>query len=306
MTSVFQMSPPAVHVQMNLKRISDPLEAESVRDGWDCQFDNHTGHPNKTFMAPSEIFGPRRAHAVASAAAKRSGLRVSNHCVKLNQVHDVQLKYEASATPCWPCQVNFELSTPESTMTGRYLAIGFKGMNAAYTEKDDYKVMSGGLGEKPDYWGMSSDAVSRNQTDLAGRILLGYTNNEGSACVRHMEAREFVGAPVDVPNDGFVRNLAVKYDAGRMILSFTASIHAGNSSSDLDWQRGSFGRWRVMWATGEMAAGRSCDAAPQFHGPTRALANLGFPGWGQQCDSASQLLEMLESDVQALGAPIVV
>merc|ERR1712039_1024256 len=98
-----------------------------------------------------------------------------------------------------------------------------------------------------------------------------------------MEAHEFVGAPVDVPNDSLVRNLTVTYNVGRMILSFTASIHAGNSSSDLDWQHGSIGRWRVMWATGEMATGRGCDAAPQFHGPTRALANLGFPGWGQQC-----------------------
>lgn len=306
MTSVFQMSPPAVHLRMNLKRIGRQLDAESVRDGWDCQFDNHTGHPNKTLMAALERDGLRGAHDATLIAARRSVPLVTDHCAKLNQVHDVQLRYEASATPCWPCDVKFALSTPEAAMTGRYLAIGFKGMNAAYTQKDDYKVMSGGLGEKPDYWGMSSDAVSRNQTDLAGRILLGYMNGEGSACVRHMEARAFVGAPVDVQDDGFVRNLAVERGAGRMTLTFTARIHAGNTTSDLDWQRGIFGRWRVMWATGEMGTGSDCDASPQFHGPTRALANLGFPGWGQQCDSSLKNAEMLDSDVSASATPFIV
>jgi len=190
-------------------------------------------------------------------------------------------------------------------MSGRYLAIGFKGLNAAYTEKEDYKVMSGGLGEKPDYWGMASDAVSRNQTDLAGRILLGYVTANGHACARHMEARDFVGAPVDVPDDGFVRNFAVEHSAGRNTVSFTARIHAGNTSADLDWQRGSFGRWRVMWATGQMGDGSDCDASPQFHGPTRALANLGFPGWGQPCTTRKEE-QMLNSDSFASSFSILV
>merc|ERR1711971_115662 len=252
MTSVFQMSPPAVHMQMNLKRIGQALDAESVRDGWDCQFDDHTGHPNTTLIADPGTVVSTRAHGTLSLAKVASLPLVTKQCIKLNQAYDVQLRYEARATPCWPCDVKFELSTPAASMTGRYLAIGFKGMNAAYTEKDDYKIMSGGLGEKPDYWGMSSDAVSRNQTDLAGRILLGYVSEEGFACARHMEARDFVGAPTDVPNDGFVRNLAMEHIRGRTTISFTASIHAGNTTSDLDWQRGVFGRWRVMWATGEM------------------------------------------------------
>merc|ERR1712151_77877 len=112
-------------------------------------------------------------------------------------------------------------------------------------------IMSGGLGEKPDYWGMRTDVVSGNQTDLGGRILMGHMKDDGDGCARRMQmpTNDFVGKPIDAADDGFVRDLRVEHYGGRMALTFKAKIHAGNISSDLDWQRGAFGRWRIMWAT---------------------------------------------------------
>lgn len=307
MTSVFMMSPPAIHAQMNLKRIGHPPAPEAVRDGWDCQFDNHTGHPKETKNVHSDMVGfLQKSHGASMPTDLQSASMGNRQCVKINEMHDVRLRYEATTMPCWPCDVKFTISTTDSGMAGRYLAIGFKGFNAAYAEKGDYKIMSGGLGEKPDYWGMSTDAVSHNQTDLAGRILLGHVSDVGVGCVRHMQAREFVGAPIDVKDDGFVRDVVMERSRGRISLTFIAKIHAANMSSDLDWKRGSFGRWRVMWATGQVGGGSACDAQPQFHGPTRALANLGFPGWGQSCDEEVMDSQMLDSDADAPDAIVLV
>merc|ERR1712217_731680 len=123
-------------MQMNLTRIGHALGAQAVRDGWNCQFDNHTGHPEANNTATIHRRGVlKTGHRVSFIAAQQSSKGGKRQCIKLNQVPDVQLSYKAVKLPCWPCDVSFSISTPAVAMKGRYLSIGFKGMNAAYAEK---------------------------------------------------------------------------------------------------------------------------------------------------------------------------
>ena len=312
LSSVFLQSPPAIHMAVQLNRSSHPVPSpESVRAGWDCEFSNYTGWANKTkeaggaggarravspspcpYSGPgsSAVSVPAPAHAVAQAGA--DGL-VQN-CVDINQF--VRLEYVASQLPCWPCDVTFTIAS--RVPAGNYIAIGFKEPLAAYYGPDR-------VGEVDQYWGMTTSA-GPNRTELAGRILVGYSVGgvlAPKSCVRHMRANAYVGSLVDVPDDGKIRDARVSRNllTGRASLTFTATLHAGRDAAELAWQNRVFGEQRIMWATGtiepeangappsddrqgQRAAADSCAAASLgYHAGNRGLSSLNFPGTARAC-----------------------
>ena len=128
---------------------------------------------------------------------------------------------------------------------------------------------------------------------LTGRILAGYTNLNGLACVRHTVAGAYVGYLIEQEDDGFLKDVAVTVADGQTKISFTANF--GNiwnvklhTEKDLDWQFGIFGAQRVMGAIGPVGGDGNCDAeggtALQYHYGLRGLTDLGFPGMGKRCN----------------------
>eukprot|EP00931_Biecheleriopsis_adriatica_P048072 TRINITY_DN27764_c0_g1_i1.p1 TRINITY_DN27764_c0_g1~~TRINITY_DN27764_c0_g1_i1.p1 ORF type:complete len:444 (-),score=45.57 TRINITY_DN27764_c0_g1_i1:204-1535(-) len=292
--SVFMMSPPAVHLRMDLVRRGPPPPPEQVASGWTCRFDNHTGVP------PQQRHQQLRMHSRALlqprdrfAAAARNSSQLA-HCVTLNLHHRARLEYVASTIPCMPCDVNFSISA--KTLQNQYVAIGFKGLASEYKEE---------VPDQPDYWGMStSDAAIGYQTPLGGRIVLGYSSNTSQACVGEMRANAFVGSVTHVPSDGVIRNLAVTRAGGDTKVKFTVSMNAGTSAEDLDWRGTGFGMRRVMWAIGDVPQG-GCQAQPVYHGAARGLAHLNFPYGYSSCDEPDGLdtetaASMLNSDIAVI------
>eukprot|EP00966_Prymnesium_polylepis_P219562 5079563-Prymnesium_polylepis.1 len=153
------------------------------------------------------------------------------------------------------------------------------------------------VGEVDQYWAMTT-STGPNRTELAGRIIVGYTMGSALAprsCVRHMRATAYVGSLVDVPDDGMIRNARASSNllTGRTSLSFTATLHAGRDAAELAWQNRVFGEQRIMWAAGTVepeADGApptdsdSCAAASLgYHAGNRGLSSLNFPGCARAC-----------------------
>jgi len=191
------------------------------------------------------------------------------------------MEYEASTLPCMPCDVTFKFqaNTPDPNT---YFAVGFKDLNRGYANSTTTQDI-------PNYLGMATDDNLPYLSELSGRILV--THGEG-ACFRHMRATGYVGEMADEEDDGKVFNAEVTQINGVTIVKFTMSVHLGVDEMDIDWQRGSFGANRFMWATGSLQS-QDCDIPLTYHGDDRALAPLGFPGFASayKCDA------MLDSDV---------
>lgn len=308
MQSTFLQSPPAVHLNISLKRTGPPPHPEVVRAGWDCQFHNHTGDPNYTqaqtiHARRSPRTGVRDQPLLRTQTVPVEGLddvsgEVSN-CLYLGNPymvhqHGIKFEYVAAKTPCMPCDVRFTVSMnmPAADAVSSYFAIGFKERYAAYYDWDRQVY------DVSEYWGMSSGDA--NVADLTGRILVGYISSSGASCIRQMRANAYVGSVVDVEDDGMIRDATFSVVDGRAGIKFTASIHAGKDSKDLSWYSGSFGQQRVQWAIGPIPSEDGCSAPLNYHSGSRMQAALGFPGFGTPCatmgSAATGDFNMLDSD----------
>lgn len=287
LNSVFLQSPPAVHMNVTLKRTGDAFSAEQVRDGWNCQLSNHTGKvtPNKTdaLVAATRAAAhtEQRVTVVAPTIVTPDASGQVRNCVIVNPVINVKLEYVASKLPCMPCDVTFTVSA-DTTSKSTYVALGFKEMYAAYYDFDEQPL------DIPNYWGMATS--DDNATELAGRIIAGYTTATGKSCVREMRANAYVGSIIDVPSDGLVRNATASRLLGRTSVEFTASIHAGETAADIAWAGQIFGRQRVQWAIGPVAKNDDCSAPLEYHFGNRAASSLDFPGFGSTCGSSEVML----------------
>jgi hypothetical protein len=212
-------------------------------------------------------------------------------------IADIYLEYVAStdsSEACMPCDVTFTLSIPTAVATGYYVAIGFKGDYAAY-----YNWTL--TGDIPKYWGMQTDD-SHNISELSGRIIVGYLDRTGKSCLRQIRADAYVGSLVDLPPDRLVQMAETTHSQGRTNLLFTTKVHLGKNVTDMYWQKGSFGKLRMMWATGPVGGDGSCVAPIGFHNGDRALASLNFPGytWPVKCAAkgvtSAQATTMLSTD----------
>jgi len=279
--STFLMSPPVVHLQMTLVRSGAAPAAEALRDGWNCVFEDVSGHPLQPPLS-CPMAGSRRATA-SPPAPLQIARSPPTKCVRLNALRDVRVQYRPASLPCMPCPVAVTVSL-ESSEDG-YVAIGFKDVNEGYHN-------SSATSDIPNYLGMSTDASSQGSerwASLSGRIFAAHVSN-GQGCVREMRANAYAGAPVDVESDGVVKQASVQWQKGRLTLSFTIPANLGTDEADMDWATGSFGGLRVMWAAGKAAS--SCTGALGYHDTQRALAPFGFPGYGEACEP-----EMLNTDL---------
>eukprot|EP00927_Polykrikos_kofoidii_P048723 TRINITY_DN4293_c0_g1_i7.p1 TRINITY_DN4293_c0_g1~~TRINITY_DN4293_c0_g1_i7.p1 ORF type:complete len:472 (+),score=44.59 TRINITY_DN4293_c0_g1_i7:203-1417(+) len=290
--STFHMSPPALHMQSILTRSGSAPSAEKVSAGWPCEFNNHTGRPLRDNRAnPKQGGGDARGLCAAGFGSalkhpseqapftKRDASGQVRDCVVLNKDEDVRLEYVASSLPCEPCNVTFTISadTQARNAQTRYLAVGFKGSAAAYFEAPL-------VSELPQYWGMASGEAEHNYSVLSGRIVLGYVG--GSSCVRQLIANKYIGSVIEADHDELIQNSKVQSVGGRTSVTFTASLHAGYTASDLDWRKYSFiGNLRVMYAIGSISGDGGCSAPLGYHSSSRGLANLNFPGLRYECDA---------------------
>lgn len=220
-----------------------------MRQLWDCRFDNYTGFPNHTHSGVDEKKErppPARAScpfstpdAIAALGTKLSADRAApatvaradasgavRNCLIVNHGAPSQLEYVADKMPCWPCNVTFTFAvpTPESDT---YIALGFKEVYAAYYGFDKIQDVS-------HYWGMST-SHSANQTELSGRIVVGYVDGAGNGCARNMRAEAYVGSLVDAEEDTLIQNMGLATASGYTILSFSAVIHAAKTEEELAW-----------------------------------------------------------------------
>jgi hypothetical protein len=278
--STFLMSPPAVHLQMDLVRSGSAPAPEAVRDGWNCLFEDTSGHPSQPPLGCPAAGGQR---AMISRPAPPQAAPSVTKCVRLNALRDLRVQYRPAMLPCMPCDVAVTVSL-ESPEDG-YVAIGFKDTSAAYQN-------SSAMSDIPNYLGMSTDAFFRESerwASMSGRILAAHVSND-QGCVREMRAEQYAGAPVDVESDGSVKRPSVQWQSGRLSLSFTISANLGTDEADIDWATGSLGDLRIMWAAGK--APSSCSGALGYHATQRALAPFAFPGYGEACEP-----EMLNTDL---------
>lgn len=141
----------------------------------------------------------------------------------------------------------------------------------------------------PNYLGMATDNVP-NHSELSGRIFVAHGGED--ACFRQMRATGYVGGLVDDEDDGKVFNVEVTQINGVTTVKLTMSVHLGVDEADINWQSGSFGANRFMWATGSLQS-QNCDVPLTYHGDDRALAPLGFPNFASAYDCDA----MLDSDV---------
>jgi len=279
--STFLMSPPAVHLQMDLVRSGSAPAPEAVRDGWNCLFEDMSGHPSQPPLG-CPVAGGHKA-MVARSAPVQTTESPPTKCVRLNALRDVRVQYRPAKLPCMPCDVAVTVSLESSE--DDYVAIGFKDTAAAYSN-------SSVTSEIPNYLGMSTDASFRESerwASMSGRILVAHLSN-GQGCVREMRADTYAGPPVDVESDGMVKRASVQSQSGRLSLSFTIAAHLGMDEADIDWATGSLGALRVMWAAGK--APSSCNGVLGYHETQRALAPFAFPGYGEACEP-----EMLNTDL---------
>jgi hypothetical protein len=199
-----------------------------------------------------------------------------------------------------PCDVAFAVTA--DTLDTEYIAIGFKGTAAEYTEAPM-------IPELPDYWGMStSDAYSNVTHPLGGRIILAHVNSNRQSCLRQMHADAYAGPPTDVQPDGVIRDTVVSRTGGQTTFKFTVSMNAGHDAEDIYWNgHGFFGRLRVMWAIGSVGHD-GCAAPVAYHGAARGLTHLNFPGAFSACekqDESSQHLGALHSMLDTDSTVIV-
>jgi hypothetical protein len=300
--STFMMSPPAMHLSMDLVRDGSAPSPESVSRGWNCQFNNHTGPPLNTSsvhrkrglgVCAGKVAKGRNALTASDAIDKDSdGADNLRYCAGFNDQHRVVMQYTASNLPCMPCDVAFTFSadTPVDSSSIDYIAVGFKGRYGAYMESSRVAP------DMPDYWGMSTGTLAPfsgdigpwgqlNETGLSGRILAAYASQGNTTCVREMRADAYVGSVIDTPSDGVVQNATAYERGGRTTLRFTVSMYAGTDKADLSWRGfgGRMGRLEVMWAIGKVGNDGDCNAPLQYHSFARGLAGLGFPGSRFEC-----------------------
>lgn len=290
--STFHMSPPALHMQSVLTRSGSAPSAEKVSAGWPCEFNNHTGRPLRDNRANARQGGVG-ARGLCAAGFGRALKNPSGHapfakrdasgrvrdCVVLNKDENVRLEYVASSLPCEPCNVTFTISadTQASSAQTRYLAVGFKGSRAEYFEAPL-------VPELPQYWGMASGEAEHNYSALSGQIVLGYAGV--SSCVRQLIANRYIGSVIKSDQNELAQNSKVESVGGRTSVTFTASLHAGYTATDLDWRkRGFIGDLRVMYAIGTISGDGGCSAPVGYHASSRGLANLNFPGLRYECDA---------------------
>lgn len=284
--STYKMSPPAIHAKMEFIRTGPAPDANSVRDGWDCNIGNSAGPVSdvQPMNCPLQRSLKRAPSTISSRGGKPSTIFSSKggkkHCLQLNLGPDVRMEYEASTLPCMPCDVTFKFqaNTPNARM---YFALGFKDQGRGYFN-------SSMTGDIPNYLGMATDATA-NRSELSGRIFAAHGED---SCFRRMRATGYVGELVDAEDDGKVLNTEVTQINGVTTVKFMMSVHLGVDEVDIDWQRGSFGLNRFMWAIGSLQS-QDCNAPLTYHGDDRALAPLFFPGFASayECDA------MLDSDV---------
>lgn len=293
------MSPPVIHMKMAHIRSGAAPSPETVRQGWNCEFNNHTGTPNQTDSlvgshTPMCAAGlaARKGHTSA-ASRKASG---ASNCVMLSHQHNVRLEYETSSLPCAPCNVKFTVSadTPAANSSIPYLAIGFKGAYQSYFEAGA-SAFGVAVPDQPDYWGMSITDAEANLTNqifkvadinVSGHLLVAYAHESKASCVRHMTADAYVGSVADTADDGVIQNASVRREKGRTIIDFTVSMLAAITETDLDWHANNvFGLLRPMWAIGTVGTDGGCAAPIGFHGDARSVTSLAFPLGRWECDA---------------------
>jgi len=191
----------------------------------------------------------------------------------------------------------------------QYVAVGFKGMAYRY-----YEVFLKMHPERPNYFGMSVDALDEDMTSSV--IVLGYAQT-GTGCVREMKANSYVGSVVDVTGNPHLFHQSVERTNGRTIISFTIEQHVGNTTDQIakffgtEWRSElNLDSARLMWAIGKvsMAGGAmqdSCQAHVQYHNAFRGVSPLAWFLQNPQCVDTSPLFLTRDEDVVQQG-PVVV
>jgi len=291
LSSVFQQTPPAVHMSTELVRTgapADPAELKAFHTGpngkyQECLVSNNTGpDPDPITPGPPPTAAAPRQRALGCPFSRlvqkppRTSVQYKtngragpvNKCMVLNRHLDVRLRYIVPTVPCMPCAVHYTFSMKADP--GNYIALGFKELEATYANW--YEVPK----DVGNYWGMSyGGSNSTRQSPFGGRIL----GTTGS-CVRHLNATAFIGELLDVEDDGWFTDLRAERSDGRVSISFTTPpMNYGETEASLTWAgyEGMISTQRLMWASGP-AESDDCSKTHTYgyHSGTRGLIWPGF------------------------------
>jgi len=273
--STFYQSPPVVHLKMVLVKTGDAPPAESLSKSWPCNVTNQSAHP-LPYTPPKKLAMHAEQPLNLDVPQPKVGWQGEvKTCLRINTEHNVRLSYTVPTLPCMPCDVTFALSmnAPPADAGINYVALGFKDLSASYRSWDllPFNISN--------YWGMAGD----NFGDVSGRIVVGYMGSGDKQCVRQMSSVNYVGTPIDVPDDETIQAAKVMSANGQLTLEFTVPFHAGRDAEDIQWMKGSFGHNRLMWAMGAVGGDGGCTAEIEYHQEVRGVAPIDFPFYGSAC-----------------------
>lgn len=296
MKSIFWMSYPVIHLEVELTKTDTIVSTEEVVDGWQCKFENRTGTPKSKDLihhgndCPYLKFQSKKVAESSSSSLPDTDKPAKKFCLSVSSrdiVHDAQLEYTVPHVPCMPCNVSFTFSV--LTDEDDYVALGFRGSVYSYSDWNDQTAKANRTdGGYPDYLGMATspnwESIYGPQP-INGRIALGYVN-KGKGYLREMEATHYVGPPSDIQDEeSLLKDTSVEYADGRTVIHFTAEMFAGQTGEDINWNPSApfsttMARLRIMWATGSIH-GDGIAASVGFHDSARAISPIGFPGYNE-------------------------
>ena len=114
-------------------------------------------------------------------------------------------------------------------------------------------------------------------------VVMGYTFNGNSPCVRSMYVPYYVGPPVD-DTSMLISNTNVTTDNNRLSVYFSRPFDTGHHNITISHLTDSVYAFTTMWAFG--VAPTDCVSTPAYHGSNRGVRNIDwsnpkriFPDW---------------------------